>query len=59
MRRLTIVLRLQSANDEADAVLSYLAIAGFLVIIGAIVKGFWSGDKVKPTEQRDDWHAPS
>jgi hypothetical protein len=55
---LTIVLQLQSANDEADAVLSYLAIAGFLVIIGVIVKGFWSGDKVKPTEQRDDWQGP-
>jgi len=28
---------------------------GFLVILAVIVKGFWSGDRTKSTEQPDNW----
>ena len=28
---------------------------GCVVVLGVIVKGFWSGTRVKPTDQPDNW----
>ncbi|SFU22290.1 hypothetical protein [Mesorhizobium sp. YR577] len=28
---------------------------GGLILAGIIIKGFWSGDRVKSIEQPDDW----
>jgi FtsZ-interacting cell division protein ZipA len=32
-----------------------LMIIGLVVVIGVIVKGFWSSTRVKPMEQPDNW----
>jgi FtsZ-interacting cell division protein ZipA len=33
----------------------WLIVLGAVVLAVIVLKGFWSADKVKPTEQADDW----
>jgi hypothetical protein len=42
-------------GDASVTFAGVLAALGGLVIAGIIIKGFWSGNRVKPIDQPDDW----
>jgi hypothetical protein len=32
-----------------------LMVLGLVILVGIILKGFWAANRVKPTDQRENW----